>query len=92
MTGKVYVVVENYRDEKAGDSTEQVTVLAVHHSIEKAKETVQENFEKTLEIAEETYGKDNLYIETVSDGGAQICLEYEWDTFHADYIIKEMTV
>jgi len=92
MAEKVYVVVENYRNEKAGDSCETVSVLAIPHTIEQAKEIVKENFEKALEIAEEVWGAYALSIEEPSEYGAQVYPEGEWDTFHADYIIKEMTV
>lgn len=87
---KIYIITENYRNEKCGDSTEEIRVVSAHHTREEAKAELERIFKKVLENAEKMFGKDYLYIEEVSECGAQVYLDCEYDTFHADYIISEV--
>jgi len=89
---KIYIITENYRNEKCGDSTEEIRVVSAHHTREEAKAELEEIFKEVLENAEKMFGKDYLCIEEVSEYGAQVYLDCEWDTFHADYSIIETTL
>lgn len=87
---KIYIITENYRNEKCGDSTEEIRVVSAHHTREEAKAELEEIFKEVLENAEKMFGEDYLCIEEVSEYGAQVYLDCEWDTFHADYTISEV--
>lgn len=87
---KIYIITENYRNEKCGDSTEEIRVVSARHTKEEAKAELEEIFKDVLKNAEKMFGKDYLQIEEVSEHGAQVYLDFEWDTFHADYTISEV--
>ena len=88
---KIWVVTENYRNEKDGDSTEQIKVLGSFRTNEEALRCVKENYEASLKTALDFFDEEDLYTET-GPYGSEVYLNYEWDTFHADYTIHESNI
>lgn len=88
---KIYIITENYRNEKNGDSTEQVTVKGAYRRNDDAQNKVAELFEEEKKNALGFFDEEDLHIE-IGPYGAVINLEYEWDTYHCDYSIIETTL
>ena len=88
---KIFIITENYRNEKNGDSTEQVTVKGAYRENDAAQKKVAELFEEEKKNALGFFDEEDLYTE-IGPYGAQINLNYEWDTYHCDYNIIEVTL
>lgn len=88
---KVFVIVENFRNEKCGDSVEQIDVIAVCKTNKKAQEKVEELHKQAISLAKSFFDEEDLYTE-IGEYGSTCYLNYEWDTFHCDYTIKECEI
>ena len=84
----VFVITENRRDEKSGDSTETVKVVGTYTDGSKAQNKLMELFDKAQEEALKRWDNEDLSME-IGPYGAQIYLDCEWDTFHIDYTVLE---
>ena len=88
---KVFVIVENFRNEKNGDCVEQVDVIAVCTSDKKAKDKVAELHKQAISLAKSIFDEDRLET-SIGEYGSTCYLNNEWDTFHCDYTIKECEI
>lgn len=88
---KIFIITENYRNEKNGDSTEQVTVKGAYRENDDAQKKVAELFEEEKKNALRFFDEEDLITE-IGPYGAQIYYNYEWDTYHCDYSIIETTL
>lgn len=88
---KVFVIVENFRNEKNGDSIEQVDVIAVCKTKKKAQEKLEELHKRAISLAKKFFDEDDLTTE-IGEYGSSCYLSYEWDTFHCDYTLKECEI
>ena len=88
---KVYVIVENFRNEKCGDSTENISVVCVKSSQESAQEKVKELHEHAMDYAKQYFDEEDI-AESIGPHGSECELEFEYDTFHYDYYIEEKEI
>lgn len=88
---KVFVIVEDYRNEKCGDSIEQIEVIAVCKSKKTAQDKVEELHKQAISLAKRIFDEDSLET-SIGEYGSSCYLNYEWDTFHCDYTIKECEI
>ena len=88
---KAFVIVENYRNEKNGDSIEQVQIIDVYLSEEKANERLQELHKEAINVAKQFFSEDDIHTE-IGKYGSECYLEYEYDTFHLDYTVSEKDI
>lgn len=87
----VFVITENRRDEKSGDSAETVKVIGAYTDNSKAQNKLMELFNKAEEEALKRWDNEDLSM-AIGPYGAQVYLECEWDTYHVDYTIVETPI
>ena len=88
---KVFIVVEDYRNEYCGDSTENVSLIGVYTDREKALKVVTEKHDSVLGEMKKVYDDDRIHSD-IGDYGSECYLEGEYDTYHCDYVIFESEV